>query len=81
VQERRTVTADELPFEFMMNALRLADGVPAAWFAARTGLALASIAAQLSEARAAGLLDTDETMLRPTPHGQRFLNELLEIFL
>ncbi|AUN93632.1 oxygen-independent coproporphyrinogen III oxidase-like protein [Pseudazoarcus pumilus] len=81
VQERRSVTADELPFEFMMNALRLADGVPAAWFEARTGLPLATITAELAKARAAGLLDTDDAVLRPTPRGRRFLNELLEIFL
>ena len=81
VQESRTVTREELPFEFMMNALRLSDGVPAAWLETATGLPLSVIAAQLTEARAAGLLEPDEAMLRPTRHGQRFLNELLELFL
>ncbi len=81
VQESRTVTRDELPFEFMMNALRLTGGVPAACFETRTGLPLSAIATQLAEARVAGLLDTDETVLRPTLRGQRFLNELLELFL
>lgn len=81
VQESRTVTRDELPFEFMMNALRLSDGVPAASFEQRTGLPLSVITVQLANARAAGLLDTDETVLRPTLRGQRFLNELLGMFL
>lgn len=81
VQESRTVTRNELPFEFMMNALRLSDGVPAASFEQRTGLPLSIITAQLADARAAGLLDTDEAVLRPTLRGQRFLNELLGMFL
>lgn len=81
VQESRTVTRDELAFEFMMNALRLSDGVPVAQFEARTGLPLTGISTQLDAARASGLLDTDPAWLRPTPRGRRFLNELLAMFL
>ena len=81
VQESRSVARDELPFEFMMNALRLTTGVPAEYFEQRTGLPLSAIAPQLAEARTAGLLDPDETVLRPTLRGQRFLNELLGMFL
>lgn len=81
VQDARSVTRDELPFEFMMNALRLTGGVPAESFEARTGLPLTSIEAQLAEARRLGLLDSDPHALRPSLRGQRFLNELLEIFL
>jgi putative oxygen-independent coproporphyrinogen III oxidase len=81
VQDTRTVARDELPFEFMMNALRLTGGVPADRFEERTGLALALIAPQLEQARRLGLLDADARVLRPTQRGQRFLNELLEIFL
>jgi putative oxygen-independent coproporphyrinogen III oxidase len=81
VQDARTVSRDELPFEFMMNALRLTGGVPAESFGARTGLALDTIAPQLAKARQLGLLDADESMMLPTLRGQRFLNELLEIFL
>jgi len=81
VQESRRVTREELPFEFMMNALRLTDGVPAGTFERRTGLPLSTVADRLAAARAAGLLDADEHVLRPTPRGRRFLNELLEIFL
>src|SRR5690554_992103 len=81
VQDTRTVTAAELPFEFMMNALRLTDGVPATSFETRTGQPLANIAERLELAHARGLLDENETMLRPTPRGQRFLNDLLGLFL
>ncbi|MDR3212719.1 MAG: radical SAM family heme chaperone HemW [Azoarcus sp.] len=81
IQESRTVSAAELPFEFMMNALRLSAGVPEALFSARTGLPLAVIAAGLAEARARGLLNASPGPLRPTAHGQRFLNDLLQIFL
>lgn len=81
VQEARTVTAEELPFEFMMNALRLTDGVPAAYFQARTGLPDTVLAPMLAEARSHGLLEANAALLRPTPKGRRFLNDLLEIFL
>lgn len=77
----RQLEAAELPFEFMMNALRLTDGVPAEQFAQRTGLPLASIATACSEARAAGLLDADPARLKPTVRGQLFLNDLLQRFL
>ncbi|MDR1854824.1 MAG: oxygen-independent coproporphyrinogen III oxidase-like protein, partial [Azoarcus sp.] len=81
VQERRTVTARELPFEFMMNALRLAQGVPTALFSERTGVPLSAIADELGKACEAGLLDRDPAWLRATPRGWRFLNDLLQIFL
>ncbi|MDR1461563.1 MAG: radical SAM family heme chaperone HemW [Azoarcus sp.] len=81
VQERHTVDAAELPFEFMMNALRLSDGVPLRLFHERTGLPLSAAAAGLATARARGLLDLSRNRLRPTARGQRFLNDLLQIFL
>ncbi|MHB1188281.1 radical SAM family heme chaperone HemW [Thiobacillus sp.] len=77
----RTLTRDDLPFEFMMNALRLNDGVPAALFEERTGLPLIVCASALERARAQGLLGSDPTRLKPTLQGQRFLNDLLELFL
>jgi oxygen-independent coproporphyrinogen-3 oxidase len=80
-QEQRDVTVAELPFEFMMNALRLTEGVPAAAFEARTGLPLAVISRQLAEARERGLLEHDPALLRPTARGRRFLNDLLTLFL
>lgn len=81
IAEQRVVGADELPFEFMLNALRLKDGVAASLFAERTGLSLAAIAHQLEAATAKGLLDADPTRLRATALGWRFLNDLQEMFL
>jgi oxygen-independent coproporphyrinogen-3 oxidase len=81
IADARTLTRNDLPFEFMMNALRLNDGVPAALFEARTGLPLAVCAAAVARARSRGLLECDASHLRPTQLGQRFLNDLLESFL
>ena len=78
---RRELAADELPFEFMMNALRLVEGVPQELFSQRTGLPLEQIAAACSAARAAGLMSADLQRLQPTPRGQLFLNDLLQMFL
>jgi oxygen-independent coproporphyrinogen-3 oxidase len=77
-----TITAGQLPFEFMLNALRLNDGVSMADFMARTGLPEEAIAASLREARGNGwLVDAAAGRLRATPLGQRFLNDLIEVFL
>ncbi|KDC78768.1 putative coproporphyrinogen dehydrogenase [Bordetella bronchiseptica MBORD635] len=81
VAERRVVGAGELPFEFMLNALRLKEGVAASSFGERTGLSLAAIAHQLEAATRRGLLDADPTRLRATALGWRFLNDLQEMFL
>ncbi|WP_455280093.1 radical SAM family heme chaperone HemW [Cupriavidus necator] len=81
VQEARDVGADELPFEFMLNALRLTDGVPASSFYEYTGLPLHTISKQLAEAEKKGLLEADLTTIRPTELGRRFLNDLQEMFL
>lgn len=81
IADARTLTRDDLPFEFMMNALRLNEGVPAALFEARTGLPLIVCAAALEQARGRGLLETDVSCLKPTLQGQRFLNDLLALFL
>ena len=81
VQTSTTVDAAELPFEFMMNALRLIGGVERRVFAERTGLPIAAIAARLDRAVQAGLLADNHARLQPTLKGQRFLNDLLELFL
>jgi oxygen-independent coproporphyrinogen-3 oxidase len=81
VQERREVRADELPFEFMMNALRLCDGFDTRLYTERTGLPLAALAAPLRQARDEGLLDLDAARMAPTIRGRRFLNALLRTFL
>lgn len=81
VQTSTTVDTAELPFEFMMNALRLIDGVERRLFAERTGLPIAVIAGRLERAVQAGLLADNHERLQPTLKGQRFLNDLLEPFL
>jgi oxygen-independent coproporphyrinogen-3 oxidase len=81
IADARTLTRDDLPFEFMMNALRLNEGVPASLFEARTGLPLVVCTAALEKARAQGLLLPGATRLQPSVQGQHFLNDLLELFL
>jgi putative oxygen-independent coproporphyrinogen III oxidase len=81
VASRHVLGADALPFEFMLNALRLIEGVPAGLFDERTGLPRAVVARALADSVARGLLDPDPTVLRATPLGQRFLNDLLQRFL
>jgi oxygen-independent coproporphyrinogen-3 oxidase len=81
IDESREVSERELPFEFMLNALRLVDGFPVALFTERTGLPIIAIARELEAAEAAGLLERDYLRIRPTAKGQRFLNDLLELFL
>ena len=78
---RRTLEPDELPFEFLMNALRLTQGVPASLFAERTGLDLRELNEARQEAERRGLLSADSQRLVATPQGQLFLNDLLQLFL
>ena len=81
IQEAREVDVAELPFEFMMNALRLNAGVPARLFAERTGVPLAAISTQLQAAQEQGLLAPFNERIRPSARGRRFLNDLLQVFL
>jgi len=77
----KLLAADELPFEFLMNVLRLTDGVPAMLFTQRTGLPLDVLAKPRRDAEARGLLSADPARLAATPKGQLFLNDLLQSFL
>jgi oxygen-independent coproporphyrinogen-3 oxidase len=77
----RPLSADELPFEFLMNVLRLTDGVASELFTQRTGLPLSQLAAARAEAELRGLLHSDPTRLSATREGQLFLNDLLQHFL
>ncbi|MBA1276474.1 radical SAM family heme chaperone HemW [Pseudomonas stutzeri] len=77
----KQLQAEELPFEFLMNVLRLTDGVPALLFTQRTGLPLGQLADARREAEARGLLAADPQRLVATPKGQLFLNDLLQLFL
>jgi putative oxygen-independent coproporphyrinogen III oxidase len=79
--ENRIIPPAELPFEFMLNALRLVEGFPIELFHRRTGLGLNAIQPMLEKAEREGLLERDLKRLRPTERGQRFLNELLALFL
>jgi len=81
VQESREVARDDLVFEFMMNALRLSAGFPVGAFVERTGLQIAAAEKPLREAEARGLLIRDHERIRPSELGQRFLNDLLQLFL
>jgi len=81
IQEAKTVAATELPFEFMLNALRLTEGFTLAMFVERTGLPLTAILPALDAAEAKGLIKRDHVAVRPTARGRLFLNDLLEMFL
>lgn len=80
--EQRNVITEDLPFEFMLNALRLLDGFDKRLFESRTGHSLAQIEPILQQASARGLMErSDPEAWRPTPLGRRFLNDLQGLFL
>lgn len=81
IQEEAEIGRSALGFEFMLNALRLNDGVPVNLFAERTGLSLNFIEDSLNAAENRGMLFRDHKLLRPTELGRRFLNDLQEMFL
>lgn len=81
VQEENQVSAASLPFEFMMNALRLADGFAPSLFELRTAQPVSTILGPLRQAEADGLLTLGPEKIAPTAKGRRFLNVLLERFL
>ncbi|MGN6231539.1 MAG: radical SAM family heme chaperone HemW [Trinickia sp.] len=81
VQEEHEVSAHDLPFEFMLNALRLVEGFPVHRFIERTGLPMTSIEPALQEAERRGLIERTYEKIAPTPLGQRFLNDLQALFL
>lgn len=81
IQEEREITRGELGFEFMLNAMRLTEGVEVNLFADRTGMPLNAIERALNDAEAKGLLYRDHVIMRPTELGRRFLNDLQQLFL
>lgn len=77
----RELAAQDLPFEFMLNALRLKDGVPTSWFSERCGLPRRWIEPAVLQAQRQGLLEPGLIELRPTERGFDFLNDLQALFL
>ncbi|WP_416427357.1 radical SAM family heme chaperone HemW [Pseudomonas sp. App30] len=77
----KLLALDELPFEFLMNALRLTAGVDAQLYPQRTGLTLESLDEGRRQAEQKGLLQVEPSRLVATPQGQLFLNDLLQYFL
>ena len=73
------IAVDDLPLEFLMNALRLKEGVDESLFSERTGLPLTTVGVKLEQLRNEKLLVSDR--LQATDLGQRYLNSLLERFL
>ena len=81
VTQSEEVAREDLPFEFMLNALRLREGFALTDFMERTGLALTSIQKGLKEAEQKGLIGRDWTRVWPTARGLDFLSDLQSLFL
>ncbi|MDR6948844.1 oxygen-independent coproporphyrinogen-3 oxidase [Pseudomonas sp. 2957] len=77
----KSLSNDEMPFEFLMNALRLTAGVESRLYPERTGLSLETLAEGRREAEQSGLLQVEPSRLAATERGQLFLNDLLQQFL
>ncbi|WP_238349969.1 radical SAM family heme chaperone HemW [Pseudomonas sp. SWRI111] len=77
----KSLTNEEMPFEFLMNALRLTAGVESRLYSERTGLSLDTLAEGRREAEQSGLLQVEPSRLAATERGQLFLNDLLQQFL
>ena len=81
VEAEREVAVEEIPVEFMMNALRLNAGFPVALFEERAGLPFTAILRELDAAERRGLIERDHLRIAPSARGRRFLNDLLLLFL
>jgi len=81
LSNEHVITPDQLPLEYMMNALRLAEGFELPRFAERTGQSIAVIDEALQLALARGLIERDGARVRPTPRGFDFLSDLQGLFV
>jgi len=81
VQEEHEIGRADMGFEFMLNALRLTGGFDPNLFGERTGMNISAITKALNDAEAKGLIYRDHKLIKPTELGQRFLNDLQEMFL
>jgi oxygen-independent coproporphyrinogen-3 oxidase len=79
--EERLLDKDDLPFEYMLNVLRLTDGVPSHQFKERTGQEIAAINSMMEQALKKGLLDQDPRFIKPSSLGLQYLNDLQMLFL
>lgn len=79
--EERELGREDRPFEFMLNTLRLVEGVPTEYFKERTGLEISVIQKEIQEGLQKNLLDADPRYLKATPLGMQYLNELQMLFL
>ncbi|NNG77181.1 radical SAM family heme chaperone HemW [Acinetobacter sp. ANC 4277] len=77
----KKIEDEDMPFEFMMNALRLNEGVDAKLYHERTGLNLENLDELLNSLRARKLMVEDQNRLSCTEQGHVFLNSVLEEFL
>ena len=81
IGESAFIAETDVPFEFMLNSLRLNEGFTEGDYRQRTGLGLESVQPKLAQAQGRGLLETREGGWRPTELGRRFLNDLQASFL
>jgi putative oxygen-independent coproporphyrinogen III oxidase len=81
ISQEHEIAHDELGFEFMLNTLRLLEGFPVNLFAERTGTHIVTIQTALEQGVQRGLLYRDHQVVRATELGQRFLNDLQQLFL
>ncbi len=81
VTQENEVSRADLPFEFMLNALRLREGFSLQDFAEKTGLPMTAIQRGLDEAERKGLIERDFVRVKPTVRGFDFLNDLQSLFL
>ena len=81
ITEKKVLEINEIPLEFMMNALRLTKGIPTNLFLERTGLPIELIKEELLLAEDGDLLNHYKNKIKPSFRGQRYLNDLLQIFM
>jgi oxygen-independent coproporphyrinogen-3 oxidase len=81
MSNEHAVSGKELPFEFALNALRLAEGFELARFVERTGQPMKAIEPALASAEQRGLIERDASRVRPTARGFDFLSDLQALFL
>lgn len=81
VEEKKIIPLSEIPFEFMLNALRLKQTIPVSLFEQRTGLKQDVIIPMLNKGKQQGLLYFDNVEINLTERGWNFLNNVLQLFM